>query len=154
MGILDFIKGELIDLIEWTDDSRDTLSYRYPDEDKAIKNGGVLIVRESQVVQFMYLGQFGDTFGPGKHTLVTDNILFQKRIQGIGVIDAKSADDWGLSGPMLRASGLKWDLRRNDPYSIYDRFDFATPVFDTCDVWARFLVRRQEMLENLINDFI
>jgi excisionase family DNA binding protein len=74
MGLMDFIKGELIDVIEWTDDSRDTLSYRFPDEDKAIKNGAQLIVRESQVVQFVYLGEFGDTFGPGKHTLTTDNI--------------------------------------------------------------------------------
>jgi excisionase family DNA binding protein len=74
MGLMDFIKGELIDVIEWTDDSRDTLSYRFPDDDKAIKNGAQLIVRESQVVQFLYLGEFGDTFGPGKHTLVTDNI--------------------------------------------------------------------------------
>ncbi len=74
MGLMDFIKGELIDVIEWTDDSRDTLSFRYPDEDKAIKNGAQLIVRESQTVQFVYLGEFGDTFGPGKHTLTTDNI--------------------------------------------------------------------------------
>jgi excisionase family DNA binding protein len=71
---MDFIKGEFIDVIEWTDDSRDTLSYRFPDEDKAIKNGAQLIVRESQVAQFMYLGEFGDTFKPGKHTLTTDNI--------------------------------------------------------------------------------
>ncbi len=81
MGIMDFIKGELIDVIEWTDDSRDTLSYRFPDEDKAIKNGAQLIVRESQVVQFMYLGQFGDTFGPGKHTLTTDNIPVLTRLK-------------------------------------------------------------------------
>ena len=74
MGLMDFIKGEVIDVIEWTDDSRDTLSYRFPDEDKAIKNGAQLIVRESQTVQFVYLGEFGDTFGPGKHTLTTDNI--------------------------------------------------------------------------------
>ncbi|HVJ26275.1 MAG TPA: SPFH and helix-turn-helix domain-containing protein [Vicinamibacterales bacterium] len=74
MGLMDFIKGELIDVIEWTDDSRDTLSFRFPDEDKAIKNGAQLIVRESQTVQFVYLGEFGDTFGPGKHTLTTDNI--------------------------------------------------------------------------------
>src|SRR5262245_1752708 len=74
MGLMDFIKGEVIDVIEWTDDSRDTLSFRYPDDDKAIKNGAQLIVRESQVVQFVYLGEFGDTFGPGKHTLTTDNI--------------------------------------------------------------------------------
>jgi len=69
-----FFRGELIDVIEWTDDSRDTLSWRYPDEDKAIKNGAQLIVRESQVAQFVYLGEFGDTFTPGKHTLTTDNI--------------------------------------------------------------------------------
>ena len=74
MSVFDFIKGELLEVIEWTDDSRDTLSYRYPDEDKAIKNGAQLIVRESQLVQFVYLGEFGDTFGPGKHTLTTDNI--------------------------------------------------------------------------------
>ena len=74
MSILNFIKGQLLEVIEWTDDSRDTLSFRYPDEDKAIKRGAQLIVRESQVVQFVYLGEFADTFGPGKHTLTTDNI--------------------------------------------------------------------------------
>src|SRR6187549_2999484 len=74
MGLMDFIKGELLEVIEWTDDSRDTLSWQFPDEDKAIKNGAQLIVRESQVAQFVYLGEFGDTFKPGKHTLVTDNI--------------------------------------------------------------------------------
>ena len=65
---------KLVEIIDWTDDSRDTLSYRFPDDDKAIKNGAQLIVRESQVAQFVYLGQFGDSFGPGKHTLTTDNI--------------------------------------------------------------------------------
>lgn len=74
MSLKDLILGEFIDVIEWTDDSRDTLTWRFPDEDKAIKNGAQLIVRESQAVQFMYLGEFGDTFGPGKHTLTTDNI--------------------------------------------------------------------------------
>src|SRR4026208_1755808 len=81
MGLMDFIKGELIDVIEWTDDSRDTLSYRFPDEDKAIKNGAQLIVRESQQVQFIYLGEFGDTFAPGKHTLTTDNIPVLTRLK-------------------------------------------------------------------------
>ncbi len=74
MGVLDFLKSQVLEVIEWTDDSRDTLSYRFPDDDKAIKRGAQLIVREGQVVQFVYLGQFGDTFGPGKHTLATDNI--------------------------------------------------------------------------------
>jgi NADH-quinone oxidoreductase subunit D len=86
---------------------------------------------------------------PEYDALVTDNVIFQKRLQGIGAIDARTAVDYGLSGPMLRGSGLRWDLRRNDPYSIYDRFDFDVPVYDSCDVWARFLVRRQEMLESV-----
>ena len=66
MGIMDVIRGEFIDVIEWTDDSRDTLSWRYPDDDKAIKNGAQLIVRESQVAQFVYVGEFGDTFEIGR----------------------------------------------------------------------------------------
>ena len=74
MAIIDFLKKQFIDIIEWTDDSRDTLSFRFPDEDKEIKNGAQLIVRESQAAQFVYLGEFGDSFGPGKHTLTTDNI--------------------------------------------------------------------------------
>ena len=74
MAIIDFLKKQFIDILEWTDDSRDTLSWRFPDEDKEIKNGAQLIVRESQLAQFVYLGQFGDAFGPGKHTLTTDNI--------------------------------------------------------------------------------
>ncbi len=74
MALGNFIRRQLIDIIEWTDDSRDTLSYRFPDDDKEIKNGAQLIVRQSQVAQFVYLGEFGDTFGPGKHALTTDNI--------------------------------------------------------------------------------
>jgi membrane protease subunit (stomatin/prohibitin family) len=74
MSFMNFIKGQLLEIIEWTDDSRDTLSYRFPDDNKEIKRGAQLIVRESQVAQFVYLGEFGDTFGPGKHTLTTDNI--------------------------------------------------------------------------------
>jgi len=71
---MDFIRGELIEILEFNDDSRDTISWRFPDSDREIKRGAQLIVRESQTAQFVYLGQFGDTFGPGKHTLVTDNI--------------------------------------------------------------------------------
>ncbi len=80
MGIMDFIKGELLEIIEWTEDSRDTLSWRFPDDDKAIKNGAQLVVRESQVAQFVYLGEFGDTFVPGTHRLTTDNIPVLTRL--------------------------------------------------------------------------
>ncbi len=82
MDILGFIKGEALEIIEFTDDSRDTLSWRFPDEDKAIKNGAQLIVRESQAAQFVYLGQYGDLFGPGKHSLVTENIPFLTKLKG------------------------------------------------------------------------
>ena len=81
MGLMDFIKGEYIEIVEWTDDTRHTLTHRFADADKAIKNGAQLIVRESQIAQFVYLGQFGDTFGPGKHTLVTDNIPVLTRLR-------------------------------------------------------------------------
>ena len=67
------VNSQLVEIIEWTDDSRDTLAYRFPDEDKEIKRGAQLIVRESQTAQFVYLGQFGDLFGPGRYTLTTEN---------------------------------------------------------------------------------
>ena len=115
MGITDFFKGELIDVIEWTDDSRDTLSFRFPDEDKAIKNGAQLIVRESQVAQFVYLGEFGDTFMPGKHTLATDNIPILTKLKSwkYGFNSPFKADvyyvitrlftgnKWGTSNPVM-----------------------------------------------------
>ncbi len=81
MGLLNFVKSELLEIIEWTDETRDTLVYRFPDDDKAIKIGAQLIVRESQAVQFVYLGEFGDTYYPGKHSLTTDNIPILTRLQ-------------------------------------------------------------------------
>ncbi len=83
MGIMSFIRGQLIEIIEWTDDSRDTISFRFEDNDAEIKRGAQLIVRESQVAQFVYLGEFGDTFGPGKHSLTTDNILLTPLSRGV-----------------------------------------------------------------------
>ena len=108
MGLMDFIKGELVDIIEWTDDSRDTLSYRFPDDDKAIKNGAQLIVRESQIVQFVYLGQFGDTFGPGKHSLTTDNIPILTRLKSwkFGFESPFKADCYFINSRLF--TGNKW----------------------------------------------
>lgn len=115
MGLMDYLKGQFLEIIEWTDDSRDTLSWRFPDEDKEIKRGAQLIVRESQVVQFVYLGQFGDTFGPGKHTLSTDNIPILSTLKGwkYGFESPFKADvyyvttrlftgnKWGTSNPIM-----------------------------------------------------
>jgi membrane protease subunit (stomatin/prohibitin family) len=115
MGLMDFIKGELIEIIEWTDDSRDTLSYRFPDDDKEIKRGAQLVVRESQIAQFVYLGQFGDKFGPGRYTLTTDNIPVLTTLRGwkYGFESPFKADvyyvvtriftgnKWGTSNPVM-----------------------------------------------------
>ena len=82
MDFMKIITKQLIEIIEWTDDSRDTLSYRWPDEDKEIKNGAQLIVRESQQVQFVSEGQFADLFNPGRHLLTTQNIPILSTLRG------------------------------------------------------------------------
>jgi excisionase family DNA binding protein len=82
VNLTGFIKSQLLEIIEWQDDSRDSVSWLFPDDDKEIKNGAQLIVRESQLAQFVYLGQYGDTFFPGKHTLVTDNIPILSTLKG------------------------------------------------------------------------
>jgi NADH-quinone oxidoreductase subunit D len=86
---------------------------------------------------------------PEYDALVTDNVLFQKRTQGVGLLERRAAVEYAASGPVLRGSGVRWDLRRNDPYSIYDRFEFEVPVYQEADCWARFLVRRREMEESV-----
>jgi excisionase family DNA binding protein len=138
MGIFDFIKGELIDVIEWTDDSRDTLSYRFPDDDKAIKNGAQLIVRESQVGQFVYLGEFGDTFGPGKHTLTTDNIPVLTRLKSwkYGFDSPFKADLYYLNTRLF--TGNKWGtsnpiMMRDDDFGIVRARAFGTYDFRIVD---------------------
>jgi excisionase family DNA binding protein len=133
MAILDFIKKQFIDIIEWTDDSRDTLSYRFPDEDKEIKRDAQLIVRESQVAQFVYLGQFGDSFGPGKHTLTTDNIPILSDLKGwkYGLESPFKADvyyvitrlftgnKWGTANPVMMRDA-DFGIVRLRAYGTYD----------------------------------
>ena len=108
MGLMDYLKSQFLEIIEWTDDSRDTLTYRFPDEDKEIKNGAQLIVRESQVAQFIYTGQFGDTFGPGKHTLTTDNIPILSTLKGwkYGLHSPFKADVYYVTTRLF--TGNKW----------------------------------------------
>ena len=133
MAILDFLGKQFIDIIQWTDDSRDTLSYRFPDEDKEIKRGAQLIVRESQVAQFVYLGQFGDTFGPGKHELVTDNIPILSDLKGwkYGFESPFKADvyyvvtrlftgnKWGTANPVMMRDP-DFGIVRLRAYGTYD----------------------------------
>jgi NADH-quinone oxidoreductase subunit D len=81
--------------------------------------------------------------------LLTENEVFLARTRGIGAMSAEEAIDWGLSGPMLRASGVPWDLRKDKPYSIYDRFDFEIPVGEHGDVLDRYLVRLEEVRQSM-----
>ncbi|MGV8947794.1 MAG: NADH-quinone oxidoreductase subunit D [Candidatus Paracaedibacter sp.] len=82
-------------------------------------------------------------------TLLTENRIFKLRTVDIGIISAEDALDWGFTGPMLRASGLPWDLRKSQPYEIYDQLDFDIPIGKHGDCYDRYLVRMAEMRECL-----
>ncbi len=82
MGLIDKIKGELVDIIEWMDDSRSTLAWRFPRYNNEIKNGAQLIVREGQQAVFVYRGQLADTFEPGNHELKSENLPILSTLQG------------------------------------------------------------------------
>lgn len=130
---MDYLKTQFLEIIQWQDDSRDTISFRYPDMDKEIKRGAQLIVRESQVAQFVYLGQFGDTFGPGKWSLTTDNIPILSTLKGwkygfespfkadIYFVNTRlfTGNKWGTANPvMMRDPDL--GIVRARAYGIYD----------------------------------
>lgn len=86
-----------------------------------------------------------------EHTeeLITENRIWKQRLVGIGVVTQKQAMDWGFSGPMLRGSGIEWDLRKSNPYEIYDELDFDIPVGKNGDCYDRYLVRIEEMYQSL-----
>jgi NADH-quinone oxidoreductase subunit D len=81
--------------------------------------------------------------------LISGNRIFQKRTQGVGVISAEKGMEWGLSGPSLRGSGVAWDIRKSEPYTGYETYDFNVPVYHDGDVWSRYRVRMDEMMESL-----
>jgi excisionase family DNA binding protein len=133
MGLIDYLKTQFLEIIQWQDDSRDTISFRYPDMDKEIKRGAQLIVRESQVAQFIYLGQFGDTFGPGKWSLTTDNIPILSTLKGwkYGLESPFKADvyfvntrlftgnKWGTANPIM-VRDPDFGIVRVRAYGTYD----------------------------------
>ena len=131
---MDFIRGELIEILEFNDDSRDTISWRFPDSDREIKRGAQLIVRESQIAQFVYLGQFGDTFTPGKHELVTDNIPVLSTLKGwkYGFESPFKADVYFINTRLF--TGNKWGtanpiMMRDQDFGIVRLRAFGTYDF-------------------------
>src|SRR6266404_2114953 len=133
MGLMDYLKTQFLEIIQWQDDSRDTISYRHPDTQKEIKRGAKLIVRESQVAQFVYLGQFGDTFGPGEWSLTTDNIPILSTLKGwkYGFESPFKADvyfvntrlftgnKWGTANPIMMRDP-DFGIVRVRAYGTYD----------------------------------
>ena len=82
-------------------------------------------------------------------TLLTTNRIWLERTRGVGYLSAKDAIDLGVTGPVLRASGVKWDIRKAVPYSGYDKFDFEIPIGENGDTYDRYLVRMAEMRQSL-----
>jgi NADH-quinone oxidoreductase subunit D len=82
------------------------------------------------------------------HTLLTKNRIWLRRTKGVGYVSGPDCVAWGLSGPIIRASGIGYDLRRAQPYEVYDRLDFEVPVYHAGDVYDRYLVRMDEMVQS------
>jgi NADH-quinone oxidoreductase subunit D len=81
-------------------------------------------------------------------TLLTDNRIWKQRTVGIGVVTPERAKQLGFTGPMLRGSGIEWDLRKNQPYEVYDKLDFKIPIGKEGDCYDRYLVRVEEMRQS------
>src|SRR5262245_13858555 len=134
-------REKILNLIEAASGGRLTPSY--------FRIGGLMMDLpagfENRCKQFLdYFPKALDEF----HKLLSGNKIFQRRTQGIGYISAEDAIDWGLAGPCLRGSGVNLDIRRADPSSGYEKYDFEVPIETDCDVWARYMVRMREMKES------
>jgi NADH-quinone oxidoreductase subunit D len=104
--------------------------------ERLLEDIGIFIKRFPKVLQ--------DT-----ETLLNDNRIWKQRLVGIGIVSQKEAMDWGFSGPMLRGSGIGWDLRKSNPYDIYDEMEFEVPIGKDGDCYDRYLVRVEEMYQSL-----
>ena len=80
--------------------------------------------------------------------LLTDNRIWKQRLVNIGIVSADRAKQLGFTGPMLRGSGIEWDIRKNEPYSVYEKLDFDIPVGVTGDCYDRYLVRMEELRQS------
>jgi len=81
--------------------------------------------------------------------LLDQNRIWKMRLEDVGVISPEMAQSWGCSGPMLRGSGIAWDIRKEEPYELYDEVEFDVPVSDRCDSYGRYKLHMQEMRESL-----
>jgi NADH-quinone oxidoreductase subunit D len=99
-----------------------------------------------------YIGEWADNFPKvidDIDSLLTENRIFKQRLVDIGYVSAEDAMDWGFTGPMLRSAGVAWDLRKSQPYMVYDKMQFDIPVGKNGDCYDRYLVRMEEMRQSL-----
>jgi len=135
-------REKILDLLEGLCGARLTYCYYrfgglYNDVDDAFLKGTRDFVKHMQPRLKMY------------RDLVTDNIILRKRLEKIGPISAEMCRRYGATGPVIRGSGVAYDVRRAEPYSVYPKLDFKIPVYHECDSMARYLVRMDEMEQSL-----
>ncbi len=135
-------REHILDLLEAVTGVRLTYTYYrfgglYNDVDDAFVQGTRAFVKYMRPRLKMY------------HKLITGNIIFRKRIEGIGIIDAEMCRRYGATGPVLRGAGVAYDVRKAEPYSVYSDFNFDIPVFPEGDCMARYNVRMEEMEQSL-----
>lgn len=135
-------REQILDILEDVTGSRLTYSYH--------RVGGVYMDIDDKFVERTraFIKRLRSRF-PMYDQLVTGNIIFRKRVEGIGVITRDMALRYGITGPTLRGSDIKYDIRKNSPYSIYNEFDFEVPVGKTGDCLDRYMVRVFEMEQSL-----
>jgi NADH-quinone oxidoreductase subunit D len=130
------------DIFERTCGTRLTMHYVVP--------GGVAEAEEEGFIKDTR--EFCEYFKPlieEYERLLSGNIIIQERTQGVGLLSPEMAKAYGVTGPTLRGSGVNYDVRKNHPYGVYDRFAWETAVAEGCDSWARYKVRLEEMRQSL-----
>jgi len=158
MGLFDFIRNELIEIIEWVDNSTDTVIYKFPDRENNLKNGAQLVVRESQVAIFMDQGRIADVYGPGRHVLSTENMPVLTTLRGwkygfnspfkvdVYFVSTRQFTNlkWGTPNPVIlrdpefkqvrvRAFGT-FALRVTEPATFLKEFAGTNPLVRISDV--------------------
>jgi len=158
MGLMDWGKAQFLDILEWLDDSNDTMAWRFPMRGQEIQNGGKLVVRESQEAVFVNEGQFADCFGPGTHNLATQNLPILATLKGwkygfespfksdVYFLNTKLFNDlgWGTSNPIMmrdvdfgmmriRAHGI-YSIRVKDSKSFLKNVVGTNAVFTTAEI--------------------
>lgn len=135
-------REQILDLLESVTGSRLTYCYMrfggvYNDIDENFVDGARAFVKRLRDRMPMY------------HNLVTKNIILMKRLREVGPISAEMCRKYGATGPVARGSGIDFDVRKHEPYSIYPEFDFDVPVYTESDSMARYMVRMDEMEQSM-----